>query len=127
MSEEVGKETGWMAAKVVSKEDQLMPPVNGWEHHVGGGKWESDPTLVCSREVSPVCKEVRIESVALSLFVHLVYLQNNSETIRLVQVRVELRGDAKKVQGHWAGIYLPVEGKINRGRWVGSYQQHSLS
>ena len=124
MSEEVGKETGWMAAKVVSKEDQLMPPVNGWQYHAGGGKWESDPTMVCSREVSPVCKEVRIESVALSLFVH---LQNNSETSRLVQVRVELRGEAKKVQGDCAGSYLPVEGKINRGRWVGSYQQHSLS
>ena len=126
MSEEVGKETGWMAAKVVSKEDQLMPPVNGWLY-ARDGKFESDPTLVCSREVSPVCKEVRIESVAVSLFVHLVYLQNNSETSRLVQVRVELRGDAKKVQGDCAGSYLPVEGKINRGRWVGSYQQHSLS
>ena len=127
MNVEVGKEGGAMKAKVVCKEDQLMPPVNGWEHHVGGGKWEFDPTLVCSREVSPVCKEVRIESVALSLFVDLVYLQNNSETSRIVQVRVELRGDAKKAQGHWAGSYLPVEGKINRGRWVGSYQQHSLS
>ena len=113
-----------MAAKVVSKEDQLMPPVNGWLY-ARDGKFESDPTLVCSREVSPVCKEVRIESVAVSLFVHLVYLQNNSETSRLVQVRVELRGDAKKIQGHCAGSYLPVEGKINRGRWVGSYQQHS--
>ena len=69
MSEEVGKETGWMAAKVVSKEDQLMPPVNGWLY-ARDGKFESDPTLVCSREVSPVCKEVRIESVAVSLFVH---------------------------------------------------------
>ena len=127
MNDEVGKKVGAMKAKVVRKEDQLMPPVNGWEHHVGGGKWESDPTLVCNREVSPVCKEVRIESVAVSLFVDLVYVQNNSETSRLVQVRVELRGDAKKAQGHWAGSYLPVEGKINRGRWVGSYQQHSLS
>ena len=126
MNDEVGEENGFMKAKVVWKEDQLMPPVNGWEYW-DGGKWESDPTLVCSREVSPVCKEVRIESVALSLFVDLVYLQNNSETSRLVQVRVELRGDAKKVQGHCAGSYLPVEGKINRGRWVGSYQQHSLS
>ena len=122
----MGKETGWMAAKVVSKEDQLMPPVNGWLY-ARDGKWESDPTLVCSREVSPVCKEVRIESVAVSLFVDLVYLQNNSETSRLVQVRVKLLGEAKKVQGHCAGSYLPVEGKINRGRWVGSYQQHSLS
>ena len=69
MNDEVGEENGFMKAKVVWKEDQLMPPVNGWEHHVGGGKWESDPTLVCSREVSPVCKEVRIESVAVSLFV----------------------------------------------------------
>ena len=69
MNVEVGKEGGAMKAKVVWKEDQLMPPVNGWKHHVGGGKWESDPTLVCSREVSPVCKEVRIESVAVSLFV----------------------------------------------------------
>ena len=84
MSEEVGKETGWMAAKVVSKEDQLMPPVNGWEYF-GDGKMVSDPTLVCSRKVSPVCKEVRIESVAVSLFIHLVdlHIQNNNETSRL--------------------------------------------
>ena len=82
--EEVGKKTGWMAAKVVSKEDQLMPPVNGWLY-ARDGKFESDPTLVCSREVSPVCKEVRIESVAVSLFIHLVdlHIQNNNETSRL--------------------------------------------
>ena len=125
MNDEVGEENGFMKAKVVWKEDQLMPPVNGWEYF-GDGKMVSDPTLVCSRKVSPVCKEVRIESVAVSLFVDLVYLQNNSETSRLVQVRVELRGDARYLStGH--GSYFPVEGKINRGRWVGSYQQHSLS
>ena len=84
VSDEVGKEAGLMKAKVVWKEDQLMPPVNGWEYW-DGGKWESDPTLVCSREVSPVCKEVRIESVAVSLFIHLVdlHIQNNNETSRL--------------------------------------------
>ena len=68
MNDEVGEENGFMKAKVVWKEDQLMPPVNGWLY-ARDGKFESDPTLVCSREVSPVCKEVRIESVAVSLFV----------------------------------------------------------
>ena len=84
MNDEVGEENGFMKAKVVWKEDQLMPPVNGWEYF-GDGKMVSDLTLVCSRKVSPVCKEVRIESVAVSLFIHLVdlHIQNNNETSRL--------------------------------------------
>ena len=61
--------------------------------------WTSDPMLVCSREVTPACSKII----------------------------VELEGSAKEKHSQFAGIYLPVKGKINRGRWVGSYQQHSFA
>ena len=57
----VGKEDGDLKAKVV-KEDPLVPPINGWSYYYGGN-WKSDETLECSRTVSPVCAEVRIELV----------------------------------------------------------------
>ena len=44
------------------KEDSLVPPINGWSYYYGGN-WKSDETLECSRTVSPVCAEVRIELV----------------------------------------------------------------
>jgi len=98
VSTEVGKKGGAMKSKVVREEDQLTPPLHGWEYW-GGGKWESDPTLVCSREVSDPCREVR----------------------------VELHGGAKKKHPELAGSYL-VKGRINRGKWVlehadGSYRK----
>merc|ERR1711894_837205 len=46
--------------------------------------------MVCSREVSEPCREVR----------------------------VELHGAAKEEHPYCAGSYLPVKGKINRGKWV---------
>ena len=96
---EVGKEVGGLLAKVVTEEDKQMPPVKGWTYINGKGNWESDPTLECSREVTPACSEII----------------------------VELQGKAKFLHGYWLeGSYLPVKGKINRGRWVGSYQQHSF-
>ena len=96
---EVEEEWGWLKAKVVTEEDKQMPPVKGWTYAAGGGKWPSDPTLVCSREVTPACSEII----------------------------VELQGEAKKEFPGLGGSYLPVKGKINRGRWVGSYQQHSFA
>ena len=96
VSIEVGKEGGGLKAKVVTGLDKLRPPLNGWEYSLGGGKWESDPTFECSKDVSPPCTEVI----------------------------VELQGSAKEKYPRCAGSYLPVKGKINRGRWVGSYQQH---
>ena len=60
----MGKETGWLKAKVEWEEDQLTPPLHGWQYFVGGGKWESDPTMVCSREVLPPCTEVRVDKLA---------------------------------------------------------------
>ena len=92
MSSEVGKGGGWLEAKVVTEEDKQMPPVKGWTYGDGKGNWPSDPTLECSREVTPACSKII----------------------------VELQGEAKKKKGHHAGSYLPVEGRINRGRWVGS-------
>ena len=101
---EVGIKEGWLKAKVVTEEDKQMPPVKGWTCVDGKGKWVSDPTLECSREVTPACSKII----------------------------VELQGSTKEKPGSWcdlgnyswfaglAGSYLPVEGKINRGRWVGS-------
>ena len=71
-----------LAKAKVGEADKLLPPVNGWEYGAWG-KLQSDPTMVCSREVSPVCKEVI----------------------------VELKGDAKKNHPECAGSYLPVEGE----------------
>ena len=59
----MGKKGGAMKSKVVREEDQLTPPLHGWQYY-GGGKWESDPTLVCSREVSDPCTEVRVDKLA---------------------------------------------------------------
>ena len=89
----MGEEESNMKRKVVTELDELIPPHHGWEHYVDGDKWESDPTLECSREVSAACS----------------------------QIVVELKGEAKEKYPQCAGSYLPVKGKINRGRWVGSY------
>ena len=94
----MGKEDGWLSAKVVSEEDKQMPPVKGWTYRVGG-KDQSDPALECSRQVTPACSKVI----------------------------VELQGSAKERFRGLDGSYFPVEGTINRGRWVGSFQQHSFA
>ena len=94
VNKEVGKEGGWLKAKVLTEEDKQTPPIRGWTFANGIGNWESDPTLVCSREVTPACSEII----------------------------VELEGEAKEKHPKLGGRYLPVKGKINRGRWVGSLQ-----
>ena len=92
VSTEVGKKDGFLRAEV-GEEDQLVPPVNGWQFKEWGGtKWSSDGTLECSREVSEPCKEIV----------------------------VELHGEAKKKHSSCAGTYRPVKGVIVRGRPVGS-------
>ena len=87
----MGKRGNSLKAKVVTEEDKQMPPVKGWTYW-DGSKYQSDPTLECSREVTPAC------SVII----------------------VELQGGAKEEWPELGGSYLPVKGKINRGRWVGS-------
>ena len=101
VNDEVGEDNGFLKAKVVSKEDQMMPPVNGWTYYDGLfiGKWHSDPTMVCSSDLSPVCSEIV----------------------------VQLEGKAKEKHPEFAGIYKPVKGKFQRGRWVGSYQRQSFA
>merc|ERR1712130_761045 len=84
----VGKEDGELRAKVVREEDQVRPPMHGWQFYAGG--WESDLTLEWSREVSTPCKKVK----------------------------VKLQGEAKKKYPDLEGSYLPVKAKMNRGRWV---------
>ena len=87
---EVCKEKGVLKRKVVTELDELIPPLQGWEH-LAGGKWVSDPTFECSREISSICSKII----------------------------VELEGEAKEKYFQLAGSYLPVKGKINRGRWPG--------
>ena len=98
VNNEMGEETGWLRAKVVKSEVDDQPPVKGWQYIGGGGSWwrgggkyEVDATLVCSRQVSTPCTEVK----------------------------VELQGEAKKKRPDYAGTYKLVKGKMNRGRWVG--------
>ena len=94
VSSELGKKSGgWLKAKVETEEDKKMPPVQGWQYSLGGGKWQSDPTLEASRQVSKPCSEVL----------------------------VELPGAAKEEHSNCAGIYKPLKGRHNRGRWVGSF------
>ena len=91
----MGGETCGMKVKVTTNEDKRKPPVTGWQYF-GGGKWQSDPTLVCSSKLTSVCSEVF----------------------------VELRGAAKEKHPECGGRYLPVKGKHNRGRWVSVCQHH---
>ena len=95
VSDEVGKKGGRLAAKVVTDLDKLTPPLKGWLF--SGDTWENDLTLECSREVLPAC----------------------------TKVSVVLQGKAKKKHPNCAGTYLLVKGKMNRGRWVGSYQHNT--
>ena len=91
VSDELGKKAGGLSANVDTEEDKKMPPVQGWQY-MQGGKMQSDPTLEASRQVSKPCTEVL----------------------------VELHGAAKEKQRECAGIYKPLKGRHNRGRWVGS-------
>ena len=92
VSSELGKEAGFFCAKVEKEEDKKMPPVQGWQYAAGDGKWLSDPTLEASHQVSKPCFEVL----------------------------VELHGAAREEQSECAGIYRPLKGRHNRGRWVSS-------
>ena len=94
----------WDYKKIITKRgvrakmgesNHLLPPVQGWEYLDVVHKWQSDPTMVCSRQVSPLCTEVI----------------------------VELHGVAMEKHPDCAGSYLPVEGEHIRGRLVGSFQQ----
>ena len=92
-SAKVGKEVGFLKAKV-EEVYQLVPPVNGWQfYEYDGTKWSSDPTLECSRDLSEPCREII----------------------------VKLGGEAKKKLPHYEGSYLPVEGTIIRGRPVSAF------
>ena len=92
VNDKVGEKDGLLRAKVASQEE-LLPPPSGWKYYYAG--WKSDPSMICSREVTPACAEVS----------------------------VELSGRAKKKHPEYAGRYLLMEGKRQRGRWVGSHQQ----
>jgi len=92
----VGPEAGkafciFMKKRVAFKAEQMQPPATGWECIIGKDTFQPDPTMECSRELTPICTEVR----------------------------VELFGAAKEEHPLYEGSYVPVDGKINRGRWVG--------
>ena len=96
VNDELGKRAGWLRAKVETEEDKKMPPVQGWQYwgddDDDNDLWLSDPSLEASRQVSKPCSEVL----------------------------VELHGAAKEKHAECAGIYKPLKGRHNRGRWVGS-------
>ena len=89
----MGSEVGGLLRAKVEEADHLVSPVNGWQVNYGGGKWSSDPTLECSRDLSEPCKEIV----------------------------VKLRRKAKKKWPRYEGSYLPVEGTIIRGRPVSDF------
>ena len=92
-NDELGKKGGgWLRAKVETEKDKKIPPVQDWQYW-GGSNMQSDPTLKASRQVSKPCSEVL----------------------------VELHGAAKEKQPECAGIYKPLKGRHNRGRWVSSF------
>ena len=89
----VGEKGRHLKAKVVTKKDLNLPPLIGWQYHVSGGKWESDPTMEWrSQPMEPTCDDVKVE----------------------FHPAAEV-----KLPDQWAGSYLPVEGKYSRGRPVG--------
>ena len=65
VSTEAGKKDGFLRAEV-GEEDQLVPPVQGWQFK-DGTKWSSDKTLECSREVEEIIrreeKRIRNEKI----------------------------------------------------------------
>ena len=89
VSKELGKmDNCWLWAKVESDKDQ--PPLKGWQYYAGGN-YKSDPTMVCSRQVSPAYSKIIVTLV----------------------------GATKEKHPRCAGSYLPVKGKHHRGRPVG--------
>ena len=62
VSTEVGKKAGVLMSKG-DWNDRLAPPLHGWQY-LSGGKMHSDPSMVCSREVSLACREVRVDKLA---------------------------------------------------------------
>ena len=80
-----------MKTRAAFKADQMKPLVKGWEFY-DGGKWQSDPLMECSREVTPVCDEVRADYYqikkinALKIKVTIVIVKNClEELIRLMK------------------------------------------
>ena len=45
VNDKLGEEDGWLKAKVVSKKDQMRPPVKGWRYGDANGKTHSIPTM----------------------------------------------------------------------------------
>ena len=56
----LGKEYGRGLMAQAGEAEQLFPPVSGWSYF-NRSSWLPHPSLECSREVSPPCKEIRVE------------------------------------------------------------------
>ena len=66
-----------LRAKVGGEEELLFPPIQGWEYYVGRDpdycasksspmveyKWESDPMMECSTEVSPAILDSAVKKI----------------------------------------------------------------
>ena len=72
----LGKETGWLRAKVVSMEDNRLPPLHGWQFYDENkwfNNWTSDPTIECHRKLPSKVSAAR-SSQMKSCFVWLIFL-----------------------------------------------------
>ena len=63
----VGPEAGkafciFMKKRVAFKAEQMQPPATGWECIIGKDTFQPDPTMECSRELTPICAGVSIGS-----------------------------------------------------------------
>ena len=63
----IGPEAGeifcLLRKRVAFEAEQMQPPATGWEYIVGEDmSWQSDPTMECSRELTPFCAGVSIGS-----------------------------------------------------------------
>ena len=77
----------------VGEEDQLVPPVNGWQFNVGT-KWSSDETLECSREVEEIIRreEERIKKAALAAEVDAAAAKGDLARVKELQ-QMDTSGD----------------------------------
>ena len=77
----------------VGEEDQLVPPVNGWQFK-DGTKWSSNETLECSREVEEIIRreEERIKKAALAAEVDAAAARGDLDRVKELQ-QMDTSGD----------------------------------
>ena len=93
VSTEVGKKDGFLRAEV-GEEDQLVPPVNGWQFK-DGTNWSYDETLECSKEVREIIRreeEERIKKAVLAAEVDAAAAKGDLARVKELQ-QMDTSGD----------------------------------